>query len=384
MKETEQVEIQNYIDKQIEEKLHDYGQKVNSQLDLIKNYQNEAETLCSDLEDGINTYEVSSKNIEKLYKKAGIELSNIMDFRLQMRELHQEYKEQVKTQIENFKSQAATELKNISDIQLQAQEFHQEYKEQVETLLNSVNNTQNEAEEFYRKYKEQGEDLLGNINNAQNEAEEFYQKYKEQVRTQIENFTSQAEELCARVETLLPGATTAGLATNYKKAQDNKRWKYYWAGFLGSLVYMIIVILPLDIDIFPFNVFSLKSLIEETDPVWYHWIYRIFVISPSVWLAWYCQRNISQITRIQEEYHHKEKVMCMYEGFMREIEQLPDDASAKGIDMQSKLLNTMIETIGKNPAEVIPPSETLIEANILTKLFRKNKSPPESESKKEG
>ena len=322
MKETEQEKIQSYIDEQIEKKL----QGARSQIDLINDYLENAKAL----------------------------------------------------------------LDRVNGMRSQAQELHQKYKEQEEDLLNNINNTQTEANEFYLKYKEQREDLLESISKAQTEANEFYLKYKEQVKTQmnkaeelLKTQNDKTEELHIKIEELLPGATTAGLATNYKTAQNNKGWRYfaYWLGFLASLAYMIAV-LPFNIDIFPFNIFSFKFLIEETDLVWYHWIYRIIAISPVIWLAWYCQRNISQITRIQEEYHHKERVMRMYEGFMREVGKLPDDASIKGIDMQKRLLDTMIETIGKNPAEVLHPSETLIEANILTKLLKRNKSSPESADKK--
>ena len=85
---------------------------------------------------------------------------------------------------------------------------------------------------------------------------------------------------------------------------------------------------------------------------------RIAVGFPLIWVAWYCQRTLSERQKIKEEYKHKQKMMLLYEGFMKQIQALGEDDKA----LQKKMVGIMLDAIKKNPAEFIGTPDTIIDS----------------------
>ena len=208
-------------------------------------------------------------------------------------------------------------------------------KQEIGEIKEDVENRRKEVQRFYS-------DLLEG-----EEAPHGVPSIKEQIQIFQKNSEKQFNELKAKIEGLLPGATSAGLASSYQDAQQEKKAFPLWIGFIVSLLVLMGGY---------FYSFVYNSPPTDLSTI----AIRATIGFPLIWIAWFCQRSISQMTRIREEYRHKEKVMRIYDGFSKQIEQSTNaqEAKAKKVD----LISVTINAIGKNPAEKLDPSETLIDS----------------------
>lgn len=212
-------------------------------------------------------------------------------------------------------------------------------KQEIGEIKEDVERKQKEVTSFYS-------DLLKG-KEATGETPHRVPSIKEQIKNFQESSEKQFAKLKAKIEGLLPGATSAGLASSYQDAQKEKKSLPLWIGFIASL-------LALMGGYFYSFVYHSPPTDLSTIAI------RVTIGFPLIWIAWFCQRSISQMTRIREEYRHKEKVMRIYDGFSKQIEQSTNaqEAKAKKVD----LISVTINAIEKNPAEKLDPSETLLDS----------------------
>lgn len=227
-----------------------------------------------------------------------------------------------------------------------------ETKQEIDELKKDVEDRQKSIEDFYSKLFE-GEE---------GETSDRVLSIKEQIRNFQESSEKQFKELKSKIEGLLPGATSAGLASSYQDAQKEKKTWPYWIGFVASLGLLMGQYYYYFVHNAPHVDFSTV-------------IIRATIGFPLIWIAWFCQKSISQMTRINEEYRHKEKVMRIYDGFSKQIEQSTDaeEAKTKKVD----LISVIIDAIGKNPAEKSDPSGTFLDT---MKINRRRREKEEEEN----
>ena len=212
-------------------------------------------------------------------------------------------------------------------------------KQEIDGIKEDAENKQKEIKSFYSDLLEGKE--------ATTENPDGVLSIKEQIKTFRENSEKQFDELKTKIEGLLPGATSAGLASSYQDAQKEKKTWLYWIGFVVSLLVLISA--------------YFYSFVYNSPPIDLSTIaIRATIGFPLIWIAWFCQRSISQMTRISEEYRHKEKMMRIYDGFSKQIEQSTDTEEGKTKKMD--LISVTINAIEKNPAEKLDPSETLLDS----------------------
>ena len=193
--------------------------------------------------------------------------------------------------------------------------FMSEHQETLETLPSKLEQAQQhstEIEELDQKTVGVTQEIDGikeEVKGKQKSIEDFHYKLFEgeagespgrvlSIKYQIQNFQENSEkqfnELKAKIEGLLPGATSAGLASSYQDAQKEKKTMPYWVGFVVSLLVLMTAY---------FYTFVYNSPPTDISTI----VIRITIGFPLIWIAWFCQRSISQTIRISEEYRHKEK-----------------------------------------------------------------------------
>ena len=237
-----------------------------------------------------------------------------------------------------------------------------------------------ELTECIEKQQNQANDLMSKIH-TQNENTETYVSEIEQQKSKITELTDKIEiqyntitefieenqinykELFGKIETLLPGATSAGLSSSYREARIEKKTKWYWVGFIVPLIILIGI--------------YFYMLLSESN--WMQIVTRTIVGLPLVWIAWYCQRSISQINRIKEEYHHKQMVMDVFSGFSKEIDELTKNNPEQNKEKKSKFISVVIDVIKKNPSEKIDPSETFLDLKNKKKKTNKDQTSDKTE-----
>jgi len=163
---------------------------------------------------------------------------------------------------------------------------------------------------------------------------------------QIKKFKALNDE----IESLIPGATDAGLATAYKdmKKSFDTPIKNSSLLFYGSIGILIVGTLILSIDtISDGGVTFVKN--NDWPDILRSFAYKIPFYGPAIWLALYATKRRSESQRLQQEYAHKEAVAKSYSSYKKQILDLGDEDKA----MQKDLINKALETIAHNASTTL-------------------------------
>ena len=127
------------------------------------------------------------------------------------------------------------------------------------------------------------------------------------------------ESTLTKIETLLPGATSSGLAASFmeqKKRFNKPKWTW--------LIIFILSILSL-IFLALFGVTGhINNTNEQWDVILRFLVQRLPVVVPLVWLAIYAGRQYTIAARIEEDYAYKEALSRAFEGYKREMSNIPN------------------------------------------------------------
>ena len=130
----------------------------------------------------------------------------------------------------------------------------------------------------------------------------------------------QMESLQARIEGLLPGATSAGLAQSFQQRKDTfKRPKIVWSSLFGSAVGLLLIVAAVG-ESGLLNVSSSGSL----SAIGIGLLHRLPFAVPLVWFAIFAQRRYAEAARLEEDYAYKEAVSRAFEGYKRELQGISD------------------------------------------------------------
>jgi hypothetical protein len=139
----------------------------------------------------------------------------------------------------------------------------------------------------------------------------------------VDALKSELQILIARTEGLLPGATSAGLASSFNKQRSRfvgtqKQWLWTFIVCIGALV---LLAFPSFLSAIGVSWFS-HSTDESWNGAWRNLTLRLPIVLPVVWLAIYAGRNYMMSLRIEEDYAYKEAISTAFEGYKREMEKI--------------------------------------------------------------
>jgi hypothetical protein len=151
-----------------------------------------------------------------------------------------------------------------------------------------------------------------------------------------------------KIEALLPGATSAGLASSYKDLKDKfaNPIKLYTMAFYGSLLLLVFAAVVMSIQKISFTPEIAIQFVEvkEWDYIFKAILYKIPFIAPVLWLAIFSSTRRSQYERLQQEYAHKEALATSYESYKKQIQDLKGDSD----ELQKELISKAINAIAYN------------------------------------
>lgn len=185
----------------------------------------------------------------------------------------------------------------------------------------------------------------------------------EEAIAEYKNFTSEAvrehnqilqkwagsyDGLEGTIKSLLPGATSAGLAYAYEEAKNqHKKSAGNWAISFGVATIVMFVI--------PVIVFYVQSYDNwsSQQPYLDLLVKRLFQIlpfeAPVLWYAYFSTCRVKEHLRLHEEYLHKWAVATSYSGLKKQAEELSDDDD----NLVLKLLNNTVDVNSTNPSAII-------------------------------
>ena len=183
---------------------------------------------------------------------------------------------------------------------------------------------------------------------------DFLDEKKEYVNNMIEQGENDFKNLKNKINSLLPGATSAGLARAYmrqRRITEKKveKWNriFNWAIVTFAVAFLFYFILAIYLNTFGFVDFF-KSL-----PLW---VFSGFFI-------YYSTQQISDYKKTADEYRHKEALASSYIGFERLI------LESGNIELRDKLLEIATDAIGVNPSDRINSSGQIPSLTFLEKII---------------
>ncbi|MGC6323512.1 hypothetical protein ACNO7I_09875, partial [Bisgaard Taxon 45] len=349
-----------------------------SYLDELKSCIQEGKEIKEDIQKILDDLSEKEKRIddyhESLFKEDGFEdeinqlVIDLRDKSGEMNELYNEIFEDegVKEKINLYLEEAETDKKSISSLKKSSSEMIDEFK----NFHTAIFGEENENGE-----REGG--LKNEINMRRKELDEFKTMQQERYK-----------ELNKQIESLLPGATSAGLAKAYSDmkgdfSQAVKNYGYLF--YLSLLLLLAIIILVHYIPvIFGFPELSLGYVISNlpklttlavdgtneavnltgniamntSEPsvssqifiILKSLVFKLSFILPALWLVLFASKRRNEAQRLEQEYAHKEALAKSYDSYKQQIEKLKQEDQDKLLPL---LMENMLKAIALNPAETL-------------------------------
>lgn len=243
-----------------------------------------------------------------------IDSENEKSLKSQFEEL-KDQSEQWHTKISDFNDKLTVGNEEEGSIILRIEEAKTKALESSSQTATELSNLQTKIRDLTNFYN----DIFGNPDDEG--------KRSGGLRTEIENRTSDLStyetnqkkkhsSLARKIEGLLPGATSAGLANAYKDRKESydAPIKNSTTVFYCSLVVLSLMGLFLVTDKVGWLYID---FLEIDDPIklFNNFLFKLPITVPLVWVALFASKRRSQNMRLQQEYAHKEAIAKSYEGF---------------------------------------------------------------------
>jgi len=166
---------------------------------------------------------------------------------------------------------------------------------------------------------------------------------------------------------LLPGATSAGLASAFNKQKarfvdPQRRWLLTFVGCIGLLV---IVAIPSFLSAIGINLAG--HLQDDTwSTIWRSLTMRLPIVLPLVWLAIYAGRNYMISLRLEEDYAYKEAISTAFEGYKREMEKIAASDVVNPTPIAT-LCTNILTAIAERPGRIYEGKPQDI--NLLSEIY---------------
>jgi len=160
-------------------------------------------------------------------------------------------------------------------------------------------------------------------------------------RTKVDEYETELDRMKAayaalegKVEGLLPRAASASLASAFREQKQRFKnpLRAWVATFAGALLALFIT-----------GFVGLDFSSDSWTAILRHFVQRLPIVVPAVWLAVFSGRNYMLAVRAQEEYAFKEAVSTAFEGYKREMSsiELPAGVQSPIISLYESVLRVL-------------------------------------------
>lgn len=213
--------------------------------------------------------------------------------------------------------------------------------EKLNDTFEKINEYSSEIFEIETKVQDFENKIFGDGNEDENALKFKLNDLKSELENLHIDWEEKYETLSTKIESLLPGATSAGLAKSYFEQKQSYKipnviWSIVFIGTMGGMVCYAVTTIN-DSESIGGALMNILS--------------RAPFFIPTIWLALFASKQQSQNRRLEQEYAHKESLAKSYEGYKREIEKLPD--SDEKDEIMEKLVASLISASSYNPSETL-------------------------------
>lgn len=172
--------------------------------------------------------------------------------------------------------------------------------------------------------------------------------------TKLDNLNKRCDDQLDAIKALLPGATSAGLASAFDQRRKtflnpSKRWQ---GVFVGSVIFLALIALA-----------SLIEVYRHTPPMKFSellvlWASRLPFAAALVWLAMHASREAALAKRLEEDYGFKASVASSFQGFQEQMKIV--GASAAGNEPLKTLCDATLAQITNRPGRIYEKHELTV------------------------
>lgn len=254
-------------------------------------------------------------------------------------------------EIDNFYAELLVDTKNADSIKTKIETANAdivENFEEIETLLSDAKNQVEALNIFHQK-------IFGK-EDPDGTAEVGLKHELDQRISQLNTFEVQQNlkysELYKKIESLLPGATSAGLAKAYEtlRRSFSKPIKNNERLFYASICLMPLIAILTSIESYTFPLSITFVNYPNFEAILKSMFLKIPFVAPLVWLAIFASLRRSQYERLQQEYAHKEALAKSYDSYKKQLEAL---LATDSEPLQKELIAKAIDAISFNASSTL-------------------------------
>jgi hypothetical protein len=326
--------------KTINSNLNSFQTEANSILDAMNQYKESASNHATESE--LSNQRI--KELETSYFDDSEEIglsSRINSFE---EKLEENYKKIQQYKIDLLDGDGSSE--SISSEIKGALELAETDSENIKSLLNEVKNKLTDFKQYHT-------DIFG----VKNDEGSFEGGLKAEIvarEKHLEEFKKQQElkykTLNDEIESLLPGATSAGLATAYHDLKESfntpiKNYSKLFYCSISALVLVAFLSITQEVGFFFIKFVEVTDIRKLVSNV----LYKLPIVLPVLWLTLFASKRRSETQRLQQEYAHKEALAKSYQNFKTQIEALEQSDPA----LMNQLLSSAIDAVSKNASDTL-------------------------------
>ncbi|UTJ05237.1 hypothetical protein [Arcobacter roscoffensis] len=317
--------------------------------DIIENHEAINE-INNDLAQIYDVISIDEENKDSIYTKIKEINKRVEDFHYEVSKAYEEILVD-KEEKTSYKTSIITAKEEI-------EKFKKETNELVESIEEETIKINSFFDKIFGKENDDGT-RKGGLSNKIDTLIENFEKYKNEQEIYNKDINNKREDtyntLKDKIEDLIEGATSAGLAKSYSEKR-----KEYQNG-INSWNYLFII-LVFTIPIIAY--FSIYILNKDTD-LTISFLKTLPLVSPIVWFAWYASKRRNEYHVLMQEYAHKEAFTMSYSSFKKQLNELGE----KDEELMKQLLKKSLEITSRNPVDFFekghnsPAEETYAKIN---------------------
>ncbi|OWV39969.1 hypothetical protein CDZ96_26210 [Mameliella alba] len=266
------------------------------------------------------------------------------------------------SEVIRVKDEAARDRKTVGEYLADAVEK----KKSIEAAYNEASVVEGKVEEYEEKFQSfdrQLEDRNRDFDDGKKRQEELFEDFDGQRKL--------VKHLIEDSESMLKGATVAGLASSFSDAHTKLGKQLFWArvSFYIGITFLFVSAIPLMLYVF----FPLVSPILQTrypelagvtpnldvQGEMSGWQYlgqvlaRFIILLPAAWLVSFSAIRHSSLFRLREHYAYKYSMAVSVEGFRKQA-----------VGYESEIAALVLEQLAFNPADKLVPSKEVAEGKV--------------------
>ncbi len=265
------------------------------------------------LQDGANRVEAIKTSAEQTQSVISTKSQHIEDARI--------HADKVRSELDRMCTEAQQSATN-SEAQHQASRAASEALNNLFTLAQTVKaNTDSNAETVV-KLRQQCEEHAATAKKLADIADTT-EKSVSAYEARLAELEKTAAERLKTIEGLLPGATSAGLASAFNQRCAHFKWpQRFW-----QTVFLIAVLALLGLAWLEFSLVADPEGALTLGGLGISLLHRLPFALPLIWLAIHASHKAALAQRVEEDYAFKETVSRSFEGYRREMAELEGTAA---------------------------------------------------------